>query len=226
MASENMSLGYFLGAEVGRSILKGEFAGDQNGFGVSAGGYFVYALKPNLYLDGFASLGIQRKYLDIDNGTLGVTSIYDPVTSTIGGSLTGVVPMGSYEISPQVQLTHGRTNIGTMPITATAYGLTDSTLSMDAGSVSQSSMMFSSQIKIPLDAVDVSQSRSMLTITPRVTCSRTEMTTITKDCGGGAEFGYSSTSEDGLRNTDAIISIDRMGTTTTTGLELNLELRF
>jgi hypothetical protein len=52
------------------------------------------------------------------------------------------------------------------------------------------------------------------------------MTTITKDCGGGAEFGYSSTSEDGLRNTDAIISIDRMGTTTTTGLELNLELRF
>ena len=86
-------------------------------------------------------------------------------------------------------------------------------------------MMFSSQIKIPLDAVDVSQSRSMLTITPRVTCSRTEMTTITKDCGGGAEFGYSSTSEDGLRNTDAIISIDRMGTTTTTGLELNLELR-
>jgi hypothetical protein len=50
--------------------------------------------------------------------------------------------------------------------------------------------------------------------------------TITKDCGGGAEFGYSSTSEDGLRNTDAIISIDRMGTTTTTGIELNMEIHF
>ena len=57
-------------------------------------------------------------------------------------------------------------------------------------------------------------------------CSRTEMASFTNDCGGGAEFGYSSTSEDGLRNTTAKVSMDRMGTTTTTGLELNLELRF
>ena len=66
----------------------------------------------------------------------------------------------------------------------------------------------------------------MLTTAPRVTCLRTEMATITKDYGGGAEFGYAFLSEGGLRNIDAIISIDRMGTTTTTGIELNLELRF
>ena len=225
-ASETMTVGYFVGAEAGRATLKGEFAGDQNGFGISAGGYFVSTIKQNLYIDGFASLGISRKYLDIKNVTLNLTSTYEPVTSTIGGSLTGVVPMGSYEIWPQVQLTHGRTNIGTMPITATAYGLTDSTLSMDGGSISQSSITLNSQIKVPLDAVDVSQSRSMFTFVPRVTCSRTEMASFTNDCGGGAEFGYSSTSEDGLRNTNAKVSMDRMGTTTTTGIELNMEIHF
>ena len=77
-----------------------------------------------------------------------------------------------------------------------------------------------------MGVLDVSQSHSMLTTAPRVICLRTEMATITKDYGGGAEFGYAFQSEGGLRNIDAIISIDRMGTTTTTGLELNLELRF
>ena len=66
----------------------------------------------------------------------------------------------------------------------------------------------------------------MLTTAPRVTCLRTEMANITKDYGGGAEFGYSFQSEGGLRNIDAIILIDRMGTTTSTGIELNAAIYF
>ena len=61
---------------------------------------------------------------------------------------------------------------------------------------------------------------------PRVICLRTEMATITKDYGGGAEFGYAFQSEGGLRNIDAIISIDRMETTTSTGVELNTGIYF
>jgi hypothetical protein len=52
------------------------------------------------------------------------------------------------------------------------------------------------------------------------------MATITKDYGGGAEFRYPFQSEGGLRNIDAIISIDRMGTTTSTGIELNAAIYF
>jgi hypothetical protein len=52
------------------------------------------------------------------------------------------------------------------------------------------------------------------------------MATITKDYGGGAGFGYAFQSEGGLRNIDAIISIDRMGTTTSTGIELNAAIYF
>ena len=66
----------------------------------------------------------------------------------------------------------------------------------------------------------------MLTTAPRVICLRTEMATITKDYGGGADFGYAFQSEGGLRNIDAIISIDRMETTTSTGVELNTGIYF
>ena len=77
-----------------------------------------------------------------------------------------------------------------------------------------------------MSVLDVLQSHSMLTTAPRVICLRTEMATITKDYGGGAEFGYAFQSEGGLRNIDAIISIDRMETTTSTGVELNTGIYF
>ena len=77
-----------------------------------------------------------------------------------------------------------------------------------------------------MGVLDVSQSHSMLTTAPRVICLRTEMATITKDYGGGAEFGYAFQSEGGLRNIDAIISIDHMETTTSTGVELNTGIYF
>jgi len=79
---------------------------------------------------------------------------------------------------------------------------------------------------LQMGVLDVSQSHSMLTTAPRVTCLSTEMATITKDYGGGAGFGYAFQSEGGLRNIDAIISIDRMGTTTSTGIELNAAIYF
>jgi surface protein len=224
--SKTTTLGYFVGVEAGRATLEGEFAGGQNGYGVSAGGYFVSVIEDNFYVDGFASIGVTTKMLDIQNDTLTVTSTYTPVTSTIGGSLTGVVPMGSYEIWPQVKVTHGRTTLGTMPITATAYGMTDSTLSMDGGSVSQSSIVLNSPFKVPLDGQSVANSLSLVTVTPRLTCSRIDVSEITQDCGGGAEFGITTSSADGLSNADAKISMDQMAGTFTKAIQVNVEFRF
>ena len=224
--SKTTTVGYFVGVEAGRATLEGEFAGGQNGYGVSAGGYFVSVIEDNFYVDGFASIGVTTKMLDIQNDTLTVTSTYTPVTSTIGGSLTGVVPMGSYEIWPQVKVTHGRTTLGTMPITATAYGMTDSTLSMDGGSVSQSSIVFNSPFKVPLDGQSVENSLSLVTVTPRLTCSRIDVSEVTQDCGGGAEFGITTSSADGLSNADAKISMDQMAGTFTKAIQVNVEFRF
>ena len=224
--SKTTTVGYFVGVEAGRATLEGEFAGGQNGYGVSAGGYFVSVIEDNFYVDGFASIGVTTKMLDIQNDTLTVTSTYTPVTSTIGGSLTGVVPMGSYEIWPQVKVTHGRTTLGTMPITATAYGMTDSTLSMDGGSVSQSSIVLNSPFKVPLDGQSVANSLSLVTVTPRLTCSRIDVSEVTQDCGGGAEFGITTSSADGLSNADAKISMDQMAGTFTKAIQVNVEFRF
>jgi hypothetical protein len=83
--------GYYLGAELGRATLEGAFAGEQDSVGASVGAYFVTEIQPNLYVDGFASLGLGRNSLELDNGTLNVASDYTTTTGTVGTSLTGVV---------------------------------------------------------------------------------------------------------------------------------------
>ena len=60
MLSEQTMLGYYLGGEVARSNIRGNFTGNIDKYGVSVGGYFVHALQENLFLDGFASLGAGR----------------------------------------------------------------------------------------------------------------------------------------------------------------------
>jgi hypothetical protein len=218
--------GYYLGAELGRATLEGAFAGDQDSFGASVGAYFVAEVQPNLYIDGFASLGLGRSALELDNGTLNVASDYTTTTGTVGASLTGVVEGDGYEFWPQLQLTYGQTHIGMMTFTGEAYSLVDDTLSMDAGSVSMASGAFTAEFKVPLDGLSVSNSHALFTIAPRLICERTMAADTTNDCGGGAEIGIVSRSSDGLSNLSVNIRSDRVGDTTRTGLGLQFERSF
>jgi hypothetical protein len=218
--------GYYLGAELGRATLEGAFAGEQDSFGALVGAYFVTEIQPNLYVDGFASLGLGRNSLELDNGILNVASDYTTTTGTVGASLTGVVEGNGYEFWPQLQLTYGQTHIGKMTFTGEAYSLVDDTLSMDAGSVSMASGAFTAEFKVPLDGLSVSDSHALFTFAPRVICERIMATDTTNDCGGGAEIGIVSRSSDGLSNLSINIRSDRVGNTTTTGLGLNFERAF
>jgi hypothetical protein len=218
--------GYYLGAELGRATLEGAFAGDQDSFGASVGAYFIAEVQPNLYLDGFASLGLGRSALELDNGTLNVASDYTTTTGTVGASLTGVVEGDGYEFWPQLQLTYGQTHIGMMTFTGEAYSLVDDTLSMDAGSVSMASGTFTAEFKVPLDGLSVSDSHALFTFAPRLICERTMAADTTNDCGGGAEIGIVSRSSDGLSNLSVNIRSDRVGDTTRTGLGLKFERSF
>ena len=49
---------------------------------------------------------------------------------------------------------------------------------------------------------------------------------MTKDCGGGVEFGVNATSEDGATNLNANVRFDRLGGVNRQGLNLQAELRF
>ncbi|WP_144055518.1 Ig-like domain-containing protein [Octadecabacter antarcticus] len=224
--SNTAMYGYYLGAELGRATLEGAFAGEQDSFGASVGAYFVTEIQPNLYVDGFASLGVGRNSLELDNGTLNVASDYKTTTGTVGASLTGVVEGDGYELWPQLQLTYGQTHIGKMTFSGEAYSLVDDTLSLDAGTVSMASGTFTAEFKVPLDGLSVSDSHALFTFAPRVICERIMATDTTSNCGGGAEIGMVSRSSDGLSNLTVNIRRDRVGDTTTTGLGLNFERAF
>ena len=218
--------GYYLGAELGRATLEGAFAGEQDSFGASVGAYFVTEIHPNLYVDSFASLGFERNTLELDNGILNVASDYKTTTRTVGATLTGVIERNGYEFWPQLQLTYGQTHIGMMNFVGKAYNLVDDKLSMDAGSVSMANGTFTAKFKTPLDGRAVSDSHTLFTFAPRVTCERIMATDTTNDCDGGAEIGIVSRSSDGLSHLSINIRSDRVGTTTSTGLGLNFEHAF
>jgi hypothetical protein len=226
MLSEQTMLGYYLGGEVVRSNIRGSFTGTQDKYGVSIGGYFVHALQENLFLDGFASLGAGRNNLEMADDTLDLTSEYTTQTVTLGAAVSGVIEQNGYDILPELSVAYGRTTIGSVGFTGVAYGLTDDTLSLDAGSVSTATIMFRPEFRVSLDGQKPSESLSTLSFAPRVMCERVQVASTTNNCGFGAELGISSSTQDGLTSVTATIVADRVGNSTRSSLQLNLEHKF
>lgn len=110
--------------------------------------------------------------------------------------------------------------------TGHAYGLVDDTLSLDAGNVSFANLTLRPEVVCAMDADTVADSRSQLSFAPRAICERTIATTRTENCGGGAELGLSSTSENGLSTAEFRIIMDRVDSSNRSSFALNLEHRF
>ena len=70
--SNDVLLGYFLGATLTRTDIRRSFSGTRDGYGASAGVYFVDQIENDLFWDGFASVGIGRNNLELDDGSVGV----------------------------------------------------------------------------------------------------------------------------------------------------------
>jgi hypothetical protein len=218
-------LGYFVGGQVGRSTLKGTFEGSQNSFGASVGGYLVQTLAKDVYADMFTSLGTNRNSLKLSNGTLDLDSVYSTTTFTIGGSVTGVYDMDGFEVWPTLALNHGVTSVGDVGLTGVAYGLTDTTLSLDAGKVSLTSLSFTPEVRMPFELQEGSDSSSMATFAPRYTCEQTGNSS-SRNCGSGAAIGLTTASDDGLTNLNAQFQYDKVGSTTRRSIQLGFEHRF
>jgi len=226
MLSEQTMLGYYLGGEVARSNIQGSFTGTQDKYGVSVGGYFVHALQENLFLDGFASLGAGRNDLKMADATLDLTSDYDTRTATMGAAVSGVYEYGQYDFHPELAFSYGKTWIGDVGFTGVAYGLTDDTLSLDAGDVSIANLTLRPEIVWALDAETIADSNTQLSFAPRFICQRTSAAATAQDCGAGAEIGLSSTSEDGLGSANIRLVMDRVGNSNRSSFALNFERRF
>lgn len=226
MLDDNNMLGYFLGANLAYSDIGGTFSGKQNSYGVSAGAYFVSALQENLFFDGFLSVGAGHNELELADGTVDLKGDYTSYTTTIGAALSGVIERDGYEIWPEIALSYGYTDLGTIGLTDRNAGSVDNRVSVDADSVSIANLTIRPEFRIPMDGLAVADSRSLFTFAPRLICEQVKTVGTTEDCGGGAEFGFNTTSQDGNSRFVARIKADRIASSTRTGLELKLEHQF
>jgi len=226
MISDDTMLGYFVGGELADSNISGAFEGKQTRVAATAGGYAVRALSETLFADGFISIGAGRNNLEMADDVLALTSDYTTRTATVGGALTGVYAYERYELRPEMAFSYGKTWIGDVGFTGVAYGLTDNTLSVDAGTVSTASLTLRPEIVWALDAETVAGSNAQLSFAPRFICERTTTATTTQNCGAGAEIGLSSNSEDGLSSANIRFVMDRVGNSNRSNVVFNVEHRF
>ena len=223
--ADNM-LGYFLGADLSYSDISGDYSGEQTTYGISAGAYFVSALQENLFLDGFLSVGAGRSDLELANSTVDLSGDYSSFTTTMGLSLSGVIEREGYEIRPEIALSYGYTDLGTISMTDRNAGSVDNLVTVDADSVSIANLTIRPEFIVPLDGVSASGSNSQFSFAPRLICEQVKTTTTQENCGGGAELGIISTSKDGLTEFNIRVLADRVGSSTRTGLELGFQHRF
>ena len=226
MVSETTMLGYFIGAELADSDIKGSFAGDQNRVALTLGGYAVHELAEQVYLDGFLTFGAGRNDLSMANDVLALDSDYTTRTATLGAAVSGIYAYEAYEFHPELSFSYGHTWIGNVGFTGRAYGLVDNTLSLDAGNVSVANLIFRPEVIWGLDAGTVAKSNSQLSFAPRMICEQTRSTRRTEACGGGAELGLGTQSDDGLTNAEFRVLMDRVGSSERTSYAINLEHRF
>jgi hypothetical protein len=224
--SDTTLLGYFIGGELAQSNIAGSFDGDQNHIGVTAGGYAVHEIAQQVYLDGYVSLGAGQNNLTMTNGVLALDSEYTTRSASLGAALSGVIEQKDFEIWPELSVSYGRTWIGDVGFTGEAYGLTDNTLSLDAGTVTLATILFRPEIRMAMDGLSGAESLQTFSFAPRLICEHLVTTVTDEICGGGAEIGFSGTSADGLSHVSAKVLADRLGDRTNSSLVLNLEHRF
>lgn len=225
MVSDDTMLGYFLGANLAYSDINGTYSGTQTSYGVSAGAYIISAIQEDLFFDGFVTVGAGRNDLELADGTVDLSGDYTTRTATIGASLTGVIAREGYEIRPELAVSYGYTDLGTIGLTDRAASV-DNEVIVDADYVSIANLTFRPEFLVPLDGLSVAESASLFTFAPRLVCEQVRTSVTTEDCGGGAEFGLSRTSDDGMSNIEFRVLADRVGSSTRSSFAINLEHRF
>ena len=226
MVADGTLLGYYLGAEASESDINGTFAGDQTRLGLNVGGYVAHRLADTLYTDAYVSLGVGHSDLDMSNGTLALESDYRSETVTVGASISGAYAYTDYEFRPELAVNYGKTQIGTVFFTGRAYGLVDDTLSLIAGSVSVANVTLRPEVIYAIQNSPTANTNTSLSFSPRLICERTMATRRTENCGGGGEVGYTAHSNDGLRNIDFRIAVDKVGSSRRSSAVLGVEMRF
>lgn len=176
-------LGYFVGAELGRSQISNAFSGRQSSLGLSLGAYDVTQLNSRLFADGFITLGAAGNRLDMSTNLLALTSDYVSQSISFGGAITGVIEREKFEIWPELSFVYGITHIENMQFTGQAYGLTNNNISLDVGVVELGNLMLRSEFRLTWGDGEINN--TLITFSPRRICE-TRKTDVTEKTAVGA----------------------------------------
>jgi hypothetical protein len=223
--SDDALAAWFLGLEVGHADVSRDFSGPLRSMGLSLGAYGVRRLGDALYLRGFASVTAGRNDLELSNGILTLQSDYATRSLQAGATLSGALPMGGWEVRPALSLAFGRTWLGTLDLTGSAYGDTGE-FRLDAGQVTLASLAFRPEVLIPLDGQPVADALTLLTLAPGLTCEKVSGVEDWSDCGLALGAGLRHQSRNGLVRYTADVDVSRVGPRKDTSLSLSLEHRF
>ena len=224
--SQDVMLGYYIGADIGKAKVGGTFNGTQNSVGLSFGGYFNRIYNDKLIVSGFASLGQRQHDFDASNTTLAVSSDYRTAIGRVGGSVTGFIERGNITIAPELAFNVARTNVHSIPISGTAYGLTNNNLSLDAGQVDLASISFTPRVMLNMADGYMANHSSKFSFAPKITCETVRQATVSKDCGAGMGLGMAITSKTGNTMFQADLEYDDIGGTKRRSLKLSFQHRF
>ena len=224
--SQDVMLGYYVGADIGKAKVGGTFNGTQNSVGLSFGGYFNRIYNDKLIVSGFASLGQRQHDFDASNTTLAVSSDYRTAIGRVGGSVTGFIERGNITIAPELAFNVARTNVHSIPISGTAYGLTNNNLSLDVGGVDLASISFTPHVKLRVADHAMPGYRSSFSIGPKISCEAVRAPSLSKDCGTGGVLGMTMISNDGATVFQAELEQEGIGGTKRRSVKLSFQHQF
>lgn len=226
MLSDKTMVGYFFGGSADRSNLSGEFTGTLGGIEANLGAYAIHSLSENLFLDGFASVGIGKTRMSMSDDVLDLTGEFWTNTATIGAALTGTVGFERFDFWPEISATYARSVRPDTVVTGRAYGVTDHNLKLEGDTVSVATIKLRPQIRLPVMSGQGTNLNSVLTFAPTLTCERLITDQTTDLCGNGMEMGLSSVSRDGNSFVDVRLNVDRNDENVQRGIRVAVEHRF
>ena len=187
----------------------------------------VNQLSQNIYTDIWATVTYNINNLSVTNGTLDLKSDYNNWSSSVGGSMSGVYTKERYILRPELTFSYGKTDIGRVGFRGTAYGLTDSTLSLDAGHVQEGRISISPEVLIPMNMQEDGSSKTTLSFAPRYSCKMENRSSTSKECGGGIGLNMASAlSKDNLTTLKANIEYEKVGKSRSKTIQLRFEHNF
>jgi hypothetical protein len=217
--------GYFLGAELHRSDIKGSFSGDQDSWGVLAGSYMVARADNGLIGSAYGALGFNRSNLEIGDTTTTVTDTYDSRSIMLGAKLSGDMDYSTYRLRPSLAANYVQTHIGTLGMTETTNS-TANPLSVEIGTIRFMDIVATPEFVFAGNSLMEGHGASEFTVAPRLTCEGRDAATKTRNCGGGLALGVSSNSSDGTTTLNGGVSFDRIGGQDRRAIQLQAEMRF